>query len=70
MMSKILIFFIKLYRKYISPLKKPSCRFYPTCSQYGLLAYEKYGVFKGSYLVLKRILKCHPFHPGGYDPIR
>ncbi|HZJ76824.1 MAG TPA: membrane protein insertion efficiency factor YidD [Oscillospiraceae bacterium] len=69
MMSKIFIFFIKLYRKYISPLKKPSCRFHPTCSQYSLLAYEKYGVFKGSYLVLKRILKCHPFHPGGYDPI-
>ncbi len=69
-MSKIFIFFIKLYRKYISPLKKPSCRFHPTCSQYSLLAYEKYGVFKGSYLVLKRILKCHPFHPGGYDPIK
>ncbi len=69
-MSKIFIFFIKLYRKYISPLKQPSCRFYPTCSQYSLLAYEKYGVFKGSYLVLNRILKCHPFHPGGYDPIK
>ena len=69
-MSKIFIFFIKLYRKYISPLKKPSCRFHPTCSQYSLLAYEKYGVFKGSYLVLKRILRCHPFHPGGYDPIK
>lgn len=68
-MSKIFIFFIKLYRKYISSLKKPSCRFYPTCSQYSLLAYEKYGAFKGSYLVLKRILKCHPFHPGGYDPL-
>ncbi|MBU5676296.1 membrane protein insertion efficiency factor YidD [Alkaliphilus sp. MSJ-5] len=69
-MSKIFIFFIKLYRKYISPLKKPSCRFYPTCSCYSLLAYEKYGAFKGTYLTLKRILKCHPFHPGGYDPLK
>ncbi len=69
-MSKIFIFLIKLYRKYISPLKKPSCRFYPTCSSYGISAYEKYGFFKGTYLTLKRILKCHPFHPGGYDPLK
>lgn len=69
-MSQIFIFLIKLYRRYISPLKKPSCRFHPTCSQYSLLAYRKYGTFKGTYLVLKRILKCHPFHPGGYDPVK
>lgn len=69
-MSKIFIFFIKLYRRYISPLKQPSCRFHPTCSRYSLLAYEKYGVFKGTYLTLKRVLKCHPFHPGGYDPLK
>lgn len=69
-MSKILIFFIHLYRKYISPLKQPSCRFYPTCSKYSLSAYKKYGFIKGTYLSLKRILKCHPFHPGGYDPLK
>lgn len=69
-MSRIFIFFIELYRKYISPLKRPSCRFHPTCSRYSLLAYEKYGFFKGTYLTIKRILKCHPFHPGGYDPLK
>jgi len=69
-MKYVLIFFIKIYRNYISPLKGPTCRFYPTCSQYALEAVEKYGFFKGAYLSLKRILKCHPFHPGGYDPLK
>ncbi len=45
------------------------CRFYPTCSSYAIMAIEKYGVFKGLYLGTRRILKCHPFHPGGYDPL-
>lgn len=58
------------YRRYISPLKKPSCRFYPTCSQYALEAVDKYGALKGLKLSLIRILKCHPFHPGGYDPLK
>ncbi|MCT4633328.1 MAG: membrane protein insertion efficiency factor YidD [Firmicutes bacterium] len=69
-MKKICIFMVKFYQKYISPLKKPSCRFYPTCSEYTLQALEKYGAFKGTYLGLKRILKCHPFHSGGYDPLK
>lgn len=69
-MSKIFIYLIKLYQKRISPLKNPSCRFYPTCSHYSISAYEKYGVIKGSYLTLKRILKCNPFHPGGHDPLK
>lgn len=69
-MKKILINVILFYRKFISPLKTPSCRFYPTCSQYAISAIEKYGAFKGGYLSLKRILKCHPFHPGGYDPLK
>lgn len=68
-MSKVCIFIISLYRRWISPLKKPSCRFYPSCSQYSIEAYEAYGFFKGSYLTLRRILRCHPFHPGGYDPL-
>lgn len=55
------------YRKFISPLKPPTCRFYPTCSAYGLEALEKHGVLTGSWLTIKRICKCHPFHPGGID---
>jgi len=66
----IFIFLIKIYRRYISPLKKPSCRFYPTCSQYALSAFETYGAIKGLKLAIIRILKCHPFHPGGYDPLK
>lgn len=69
-MKKILINVILFYRKFISPLKAPSCRFYPTCSQYAMSAVEKHGALKGGYLSLKRILKCHPFHPGGYDPLK
>ncbi|WP_102399231.1 membrane protein insertion efficiency factor YidD [Haloimpatiens massiliensis] len=69
-MKRVLICMIKFYRKYISPLKTPCCRFYPTCSQYALEAIEKYGAFKGGIMAIKRILKCHPFHDGGYDPVK
>lgn len=69
-LTKSFIFFIRAYQKYISPLKGPTCRFYPTCSQYSIEALKKYGVVKGSYLSIRRILKCHPFHPGGYDPLK
>ncbi len=65
-----MILLIRMYRKYISPLKGQTCRFHPSCSQYFIQALEKYGVFKGSYLGIKRILKCHPFHPGGYDALK
>jgi putative membrane protein insertion efficiency factor len=68
--SQLFVILIKFYRKWISPLKKPSCRFYPTCSLYAIQALDKYGPFKGSYLAVRRILKCHPFHPGGYDPVK
>jgi len=68
-MKRLLIKLIIFYRKFISPLKPPSCRFYPTCSQYSLEAIEKYGALKGSYLTLRRILRCHPFNPGGWDPV-
>lgn len=68
-MKNLLIFLIRFYRKFISPLFPPSCRFQPTCSQYALEAVEKFGIFKGSWLAIKRILRCHPFHPGGYDPL-
>lgn len=63
------VFVILIYQKYISPLKGPTCRFYPTCSHYSLEAFKKYNFFKAFYLSAKRILKCHPFHPGGYDPL-
>lgn len=69
MIKEILIFIIDFYRRFISPLKPPSCRFVPTCSEYAILALKKHGVFKGSFFALRRILRCHPFNPGGYDPI-
>jgi uncharacterized protein len=68
-MKKILISLIKLYQKVISPLTPPSCRFYPTCSHYGIEAVEKHGALKGSWLAVRRISKCHPFHEGGFDPV-
>ena len=68
-MKKILIGMIKLYRKYLSPLKSTKCPYYPTCSQYGLEAIEKYGALKGSLLAVWRILRCNPFSHGGYGPV-
>lgn len=68
-MRYIFMYIIKLYQKFISPMKPPSCRFYPTCSQYAVESLSKYGVFKGGYLAFKRLMRCHPFHPGGYDPV-
>ena len=69
-MNKLIILLIKFYRLFISPLKPPTCRFVPTCSEYAIVAFEKYGVIKGLSLTVKRILKCHPFHPGGYVPVK
>ena len=69
-MRKIPILLIKFYQKAISPFLGRRCRFYPTCSEYTKQAIEKYGLFKGVYLGIKRILKCHPFHEGGYDPLK
>ena len=68
-MKKFLVVLIKFYRKYISPLKPPTCRFTPTCSEYSMIAIEKYGVKKGGWLAIKRILRCNPFFPGGNDPV-
>jgi len=61
--------FIKLYRVVISPLKPRSCRYYPTCSAYALEAIERHGAFRGAFAAIKRILRCNPFHPGGFDPV-
>ena len=64
-----MLFLIQLYRRYVSPMLGPHCRYTPTCSQYAIEAIEKYGALKGGWLALRRILRCHPFHPGGYDPV-
>lgn len=66
-MKHLFIWLIQFYRKFISPIKPPTCRFYPTCSAYSLEAYKRFGAIKGTVLTVKRILKCHPFHPGGVD---
>ena len=69
-MKKLLLSLIRFYRRSISPLFPPSCRFVPTCSHYALEAIEKYGAARGGWLALKRFLRCHPFHKGGwYDPV-
>ncbi|MDZ7291020.1 MAG: membrane protein insertion efficiency factor YidD [candidate division KSB1 bacterium] len=68
-MRKILIFVIRIYQKLVSPFLPPSCRFYPSCSEYACQAVEKYGILKGAWLSTKRILRCHPWCPGGFDPV-
>lgn len=69
-MKKIFIKLIKFYRKKISPLSPPRCKYVPTCSQYALEAIEKYGVLKGGFMSIWRILRCNPFSKGGYDPVK
>ncbi|WP_195536580.1 membrane protein insertion efficiency factor YidD [Bacillus paralicheniformis] len=66
-MKRAAIIFIRFYQKAISPLFPPTCRFYPTCSNYGLEAIQRFGFIKGGCLLIKRLLKCHPLHPGGFD---
>jgi putative membrane protein insertion efficiency factor len=68
-MKLILKAFIVFYQKFISPLKLPSCRYYPTCSSYALQAIDKYGALKGLFLSIKRLLRCNPMFKGGYDPL-
>lgn len=68
-MKLIILNIIKIYQKFISPIFPGKCRFYPTCSNYTYQAIEEYGCIKGLYLGIKRILKCHPFNEGGYDPL-
>ncbi|WP_230980962.1 membrane protein insertion efficiency factor YidD [Rossellomorea arthrocnemi] len=68
-MKKLLLFLFMLYQRVISPLKPPTCRFYPTCSHYGVEAVSRFGALRGGWLTMKRIVKCHPFHPGGIDHV-
>lgn len=69
MIKKMLLLLIRSYQIFLSPLQLPCCRYYPTCSEYARLAIEKYGAGRGSWLTLRRLLRCHPFHDGGYDPV-
>lgn len=70
MIKEGIISSVKFYRKYLSPMKPYAmCKYYPTCSQYAIEAVEKYGAVKGSYMSMKRILRCNPFSKGGYDPV-
>ncbi|MCL5109762.1 MAG: membrane protein insertion efficiency factor YidD [Chloroflexi bacterium] len=68
-MRSLLLGLIRFYRKFISPLTPPSCRYYPSCSSYALEAVERYGALRGGWLAAKRVARCHPFSPGGYDPV-
>ena len=69
-LKSVLILIVRGYQKFISPMFPPTCRFYPTCSEYFIQAVQKYGPFKGSWIGIKRILRCHPGNPGGYDPLK
>lgn len=68
-MKRLLLLLVHIYQSCISPLFPPSCRYYPTCSAYALEAIERYGAWRGGWMALRRILRCHPFHKGGYDPV-
>ena len=68
-MKRVLMALVRAYRKGISPLSPPKCRYFPTCSAYALEALEKHGALKGGWLAVRRVLRCHPFRKGGYDPV-
>lgn len=68
-MARVAMILIRFYQRAISPLLPSSCRFEPSCSHYGYEAFAKHGFFRGGYLTVRRVLRCNPFHPGGYDPV-
>jgi uncharacterized protein len=67
--KRLVLGLLMFYRRFLSPMLPPSCRFAPTCSEYTYQAVQKYGVLRGGWMGVRRILRCHPFHPGGYDPV-
>ncbi len=69
MIRFVLLLLVKAYRRLVSPLLPPACRFYPSCSAYAVTALERHGALKGSWLAARRLARCHPFHPGGIDPV-
>ena len=68
-MSRVLLALVRGYQRFLSPMLPPRCRFLPTCSQYAAEAVERHGAARGSWLALRRVARCHPFHPGGHDPV-
>ncbi|MCE1169902.1 membrane protein insertion efficiency factor YidD [Azovibrio restrictus] len=68
-MKRILIFFLRIYQYAISPFLGRNCRFYPSCSEYAVEAVQKYGALRGGWMGLKRVCRCHPWNPGGVDPV-
>jgi putative membrane protein insertion efficiency factor len=70
MLGKFFVALVRAYQVCISPFLGPCCRFYPTCSEYAVIAIRRYGPFRGAFLGLMRLLRCHPLHPGGYDPVK
>jgi len=69
MMRLVLVYILKIYKAVISPVLPNACRFYPTCSEYAMTAVERYGVIKGGWMGIRRLLRCHPYNPGGHDPV-
>jgi putative membrane protein insertion efficiency factor len=69
LLAKPLIWLVRAYQLFISPLLPPSCRFYPTCSHYAIEALQKHGPLRGAWLAMRRVARCHPWHPGGHDPV-
>ena len=68
-MTRVLLVLVRAYQRFVSPHVPPSCRFYPSCSTYAVDAITRHGVWRGGYLAIRRLLRCHPLHPGGYDPV-
>lgn len=68
-MRALVLLALRTYKRFISPLLPPMCRFLPTCSIYAMEAVQKYGVIRGSWMATRRLFRCHPFHPGGWDPV-
>ncbi len=69
MPTRLMVWLIKGYQRFVSPYTPPTCRFYPTCSAYAVEAIQRHGTWRGIVLATRRLLRCHPFHPGGYDPV-
>ncbi|HKP45538.1 MAG TPA: membrane protein insertion efficiency factor YidD [Pyrinomonadaceae bacterium] len=69
-MKSLLVVFIRAYKQFVSPFLPPACRFFPTCSEYAVEAIGKYGAVRGTALAVRRVLRCHPFSAGGYDPVK
>ncbi len=69
MIRRVLLILVRAYQRLVSPLLPPACRFHPSCSAYAATAIERHGAAKGSWLAARRVLRCHPFHPGGVDPV-